>query len=280
MSRPATLRPVQGQVRQILAEVAAAELLPHFGRLEPHQVHTKGGGDIVTEADLGVERELERRLTALLPGSVVVGEEGVHANPDLLGTLAGAEATWVVDPLDGTRHFARGEPFFGIMVALIQQGVTESAWIHMPLLEQTVWASRGQGAFVNGARARVRPAEPAVARGGLLTRHLPPELRETVEAGRAAVHGAEHHRCAAQRYFDIVGGHEHYALYYRTLPWDHLPGILLVEEAGGVARRFDGTPVSPGDGGTGLLVATDPDLWSWLRNTLLPTLGPSPVGLG
>src|SRR3546814_9282988 len=58
------------------------------------------------------------RLTDLLPGSLVVGEEAVHAEPALMDQLASDAPVWILDPIDGTRNFAHGRPVFAIMVAL------------------------------------------------------------------------------------------------------------------------------------------------------------------
>ena len=58
-------------------------------------------------------------------------------------------------------------------------------------------------------------------------------------------------------------------LFWRTLPWDHAPGVLLVREAGGVARRFDGAEYHPADDDKGLLVAADERTWHEVRDALL-----------
>ncbi|MEU7895344.1 inositol monophosphatase family protein [Nonomuraea sp. NPDC049152] len=60
------------------------------------------------------------------------------------------------------------------------------------------------------------------------------------------------------------------ALFQRTLPWDHAPGALLLTEAGGVARRPDGSPYRPADPRSGLLDAADETCWNTVRALLLP----------
>ncbi|MDQ4070429.1 MAG: inositol monophosphatase, partial [Actinomycetota bacterium] len=74
---------------------------------------------------------------------------------------------------------------------------------------------------------------------------------------------------AAVEYPLIAEGEEDFALFGRTLPWDHAPGVLLVEEAGGVARRPDGTPYRPADTTGNLLVAADEGTWAAVRRHLL-----------
>ena len=61
-------------------------------------------------------------------------------------------------------------------------------------------------------------------------------------------------------------------VYYRTLVWDHAPGILIAEEAGGFVRRFDGTEYSPLDSRKGLLCASNKEMWEAIQKTLVPTI--------
>ena len=63
----------------------------------------------------------------MLPGSLVVGEEGVAADPGVLEALSGDAPVWIIDPIDGTANFADGKPIFAVMVALVRRGETV-AW--------------------------------------------------------------------------------------------------------------------------------------------------------
>src|SRR3546814_8953683 len=89
--------------------------------------------DLVTVVDVAVEKRLTARLTDLLPGSLVVGEEAVHAEPALMDQLASDAPVWILDPIDGTRNFAHGCPVFAIMVALAQGGESIAGWILDPV---------------------------------------------------------------------------------------------------------------------------------------------------
>lgn len=60
-----------------------------------------------------------------------------------------------------------------------------------------------------------------------------------------------------------------FALYNKLMPWDHLAGTLIVQEAGGHVARFDGSPYLPSHTDGGLLVATDPDSWVALRDAII-----------
>ena len=96
------------QVAELIREVAATVVLPRFRHLATDEVHQKAPGDLVTIADQESERELTRGLTALLPGSTVVGEEAAAADPGVLDRLDGRGPIWIVDPVDGTNNFAAG----------------------------------------------------------------------------------------------------------------------------------------------------------------------------
>src|SRR3546814_5065857 len=69
-------------------EIAAEDVLPRFQALAAHEIHEKAAGEVVTVVDVAVEKRLTARLTDLLPGSLVVGEEAVHAEPALMDQLA------------------------------------------------------------------------------------------------------------------------------------------------------------------------------------------------
>jgi fructose-1,6-bisphosphatase/inositol monophosphatase family enzyme len=77
--------------------------------------------------------------------------------------------------------------------------------------------------------------------------------------------------CAGADYPAVVSGARDFILYWRTLPWDHAPGVLLAREAGGTAQRLDGSPYQPAQHALpGLLVARDPATWQQARAALIP----------
>ena len=250
------------RVRQLLAEVVAEEVLGRFRQLAAHEIEAKPTAgdpeDLVTVVDHRVEQRLEGGLTALLPGSTVIGEEAVHARPELLERLTGAEPVWLIDPIDGTRNFARGEDTFGVMIALVERGATRAAWIALPARGQTFVAEAGAGAYLDGVRVKVRqPASPP--RGTLYTRFMPPALAGAVTAaspGRYLEHpGAS---AAAIEYTSILLGVKDLVVYYRLHPWDHAPGALLLTEAGGCVEHLDGRPYTPRDGSELTILAATP----------------------
>jgi fructose-1,6-bisphosphatase/inositol monophosphatase family enzyme len=215
-------------------------------------------------------------LLDLMPESIVVGEEAVAADRALLRRVRDGGPVWLVDPIDGTANFAAGRGPFKIMVALLRDGVTEASWILDPRADSLACAQRGAGAFVNGTRVwvadRADRTKPATLRGSMVSRFLPRAMRAGVEkrAGAFAEVLPGLH-CAGQEYPDIVDGTQDFALFWRTLPWDHAPGALFAEEAGGVVRRLDGTPYDPTrETRPGLLAAATDEIWRQVHATLFP----------
>ena len=172
------------KVASILADVAAQEIVPRFRNLKHGDVRKKAGDETVTVADEAAERALTSRLTALLPGSVAVGEEGAAENPAVMDLLAGDAPVWVVDPIDGTRNFAAGKPEFAVMAALVTRNATLASWIYRPMSGASYVAERGAGAWLNGARMTPPPAPGADNElvGTIRFMFFPEQAREALRA--------------------------------------------------------------------------------------------------
>jgi len=261
------------RVAAILREVAAEVVEPRFANLADGDVDEKAPNELVTTADTEAEALLVRRLGDLLPGVPVVGEEATAAQGEVPFDLIGAAPrVWLVDPLDGTSNFVAGAADWGVMAALVEQGRTVLAWVWRPIDRRLYVAERGSGAWADGRRLERGdpPVETDRLRGGVLRRFLDDSVRATVDrnAGRFA-EVTTGRMAAAVEYPLIAEGHQDFAVFGRTLPWDHAPGALLVEEAGGVAWRHDGTPYRPDQSTSGLLVAAGEAAWATVRAELL-----------
>ena len=261
------------RVTAILQEVAAEVVEPRFANMAEGDVDEKAPEELVTTADTQSEALLARRLSELLPGVPVVGEEETSARGEVPYDLIGeAPRVWLVDPLDGTSNFVAGSGDWGMMAALVEQGQTVMAWIWRPIDGRLFVAERGGGAWADGRRLERRqaPAHAAQLRGGVLRRFLDPAVRSTVERNTGRFAEVTTGRMAAAVEYPLIAeGEQDFAVFGRTLPWDHAPGALLVEEAGGVAWRHDGTPYRPDQTTSGLLVAAGEPAWAAVRAELL-----------
>jgi fructose-1,6-bisphosphatase/inositol monophosphatase family enzyme len=261
---------------ELLRDAARAEIMPRFRNLGAGGAREKTGPlDLVTEADEAAERLITAGLAGRFPGAVVVGEEATSADPSRLRLLADADLAFVVDPVDGTANFAAGLPLFGVMAAAIIHGEVVATAIHDPMGGDTAFALRGEGAWTegsNGVRTVLRVASPVPAdkmTGNASWRFLPEPQRTAVCANLPRLGGSWDYRCAAHEYRMAAAGHCHFLLFNRLMPWDHAPGWLLHQEAGGYSARLDGSAYTPMVTDGGLICAPDRASWQALRDVLL-----------
>ena len=274
------MNPDPEAVVAILREVAGAEILPRFRQLQAHEISQKSGpADLVTAADLAAEAALAARLGALTPGAVIVGEEGVAADPLVLEQLADAPEAWVIDPVDGTLNFAEEREDFAVIVAWVRDGQTVAGWIHTPVAGDTVVAEAGAGAWrypgagdAIGAPARLAVA-PALEPGGMLGalyagRRRTPDIVDRIKLLGTRLRHRRSARCVGIEYRSLARAELHYALFTRLLPWDHAAGVLIHREAGGYGRCLDGNPYRLAVTEGNLLLAPDEPSWRRLARLL------------
>ncbi|MFD7685057.1 inositol monophosphatase family protein [Streptomyces sp. NPDC059781] len=240
-------------VEELVRKAAAQEIVPRWRRLGEHDVDLKTGPhDLVTDADRNAELYLTDALAALLPGSVVVGEEAVHANPASYEAIQAGAPVWIVDPVDGTRQFVRGESGFCTLVALARGGVVHASWTYAPARDQFATAVRGRGAHLDGERLRAGSPEPG---RDLRVATSHPDYT-TDEQKRALLglwtDGVAPRPCgsAGLEYLAIARGESDAVAFSWEAAWDHAAGLLLVEEAGGSHLTRAGEPFDIRGGNT------------------------------
>ena len=236
------------EVEKIIRSVNEKAVLPRFRSLAGSDVAMKGPMDPVTVADREAEELLRARLTAFLPGSVVVGEEAVSEDPLVLRALTGPAPVWVVDPIDGTRNFIAGSGRFSTLVALSVDGVLQASWSYAPVLGRIGTALAGAGAWVDGVPARVAP--PSGPSGPptlpLTTSHpvwWPAGYGRGFDALNAAGLDVRYFDACGIEYLDLAVGKRSAMVLTWEHCWDHAAGLLLVAEAGGHVAALDGAPL-------------------------------------
>ncbi|MGW6014105.1 inositol monophosphatase family protein [Streptomyces sp. NPDC055210] len=232
-------------VEQAVREAAATEIMPRFRQLAAHEVDQKSGPhDLVTDADRKAEEYLTEVLGKLLPGSVVVGEEAVHADPVTYEALQGEAPVWIVDPVDGTRQFVHGDPGFCTLVALAQRGVVLASWTYAPVRDQLAVAVRGRGALLDGepllagAPDPGRDLEVATSHPDYTT----DDQKRALLGLRTQGVGPRPCGSAGLEYLAIARGELDAVAFSWEAAWDHAAGLLLVEEAGGAHLTLAGEP--------------------------------------
>ncbi|MEM7443994.1 MAG: inositol monophosphatase [Pseudomonadota bacterium] len=262
-------------VSEAIISICTEEMVPRFRALDPSEIGSKDGGDVVTIVDTICEQRLSAALTGLLPGSVVVGEEGVAANSTVLDRLNGYDDAWLIDPLDGTKNFAEGSADFASMVALVRRQEVVGGWIYLPSTGIISAAERGAGVSIDGAR-RTFSADKSVssltgnynlpAKGARRERLLP--LREATD--RQIPIG-----CAGSSYLNLIRGVVDFVLFHNLHPWDHAPGSLMIEEAGGVARLANGENYTVVHRRGPMIGASSEQLWQSLAGLMQIEEAPS-----
>lgn len=226
-------------ITEIIAEVAEEEIMPRWRSLGDGDIMEKEPGDLVTTADIEAEKKLTERLTDILPGSLVVGEEAVSQDSNVLKALEGEAPVWIIDPVDGTRNFAKGDSVFGSMVALTRAGEIIASWIHDPARNRTAVAEKGAGAELAGRPLHVKKFNALERMTVSLTESHRRWLENRAIDGFGPMpHMAYRYGSVAHDYISLAAGEFHCAQYRRLHPWDHAPGILLHREAGGYDRMI------------------------------------------
>lgn len=237
------------KVEALIRDAADEFILPRFRSLPEDAIRAKSHpNDLVTIADEETEIALRPQLESLVPGSVVIGEEAVADNPNVLHRLNADGDFWVVDPVDGTWNFVHGNEGFASMVAFIRKGRIIGSWILAVTEGSMAMAERGAGAEWGGASAqglapRVPIAEAVIDIPGPFSGS---PFADGVAAGLSAAGSSVDSRCAGWAYIRLITGETQAYLPGKMMPWDHAPGVLLIEEAGGRSAFLpDAAPYRP-----------------------------------
>ncbi len=264
------MRPDRIAVQSLIRAVAETEILPRFQKLTASDISEKAPGDLVTVADTAAERFLTRELSVLMPGSAAIGEEGYAADPHTLCRLSEDRPVWIIDPVDGTHNFAHGIPCYAVIVSLVHNRQIIAGWIHDPVANSTLYAEQGEGAWDGEKRLTITPDKTIDRMTGSLkrsTRHAVQQRQSAGEIGLPAI--VKRYRCVGREYMDLARGTLDFAAYGGVLkPWDHVAGILMYREAGGMDRLLEtnnpfqvAATLSRGN----ILLAPSPDLWQSLN---------------
>lgn len=219
---------------------AGASALRHFDRRDLLVISRKANEELVTTADVEVEREIIQALRKAYPKYGILAEEsgGVEA-------LLQEEWCWIIDPIDGTHNFAQGIPHFALSIALVQYGEVMAGVVFNPVMDELFAAERGRGAFLNDHRIRVDPL--ANLSQTLLATGFPNRSKRHVNAYAASLRelmlasgGIRRGGSAALDLAYTAAGRYHGFWEMQLSPWDLAAGILLVQEAGGYVSDFQG----------------------------------------
>jgi 3'(2'), 5'-bisphosphate nucleotidase len=258
------------------AEAAGRLILEHYERFKPIP---DAPADISTDTDHAAQETILTRIHRFFPADALCAEEKTAT---LTRVPAAGPRLWIIDPIDGTRGFARKNGEFTVMVAFVENGAVQVGVVLEPVPWKRTWAVRGGGcwrsvgpggsperchvghakefatATVTQSRSRTAKESPVVA---LLK---PTKVVEAYSAGLKLSQVA-------------VGEADIYANVYREFhDWDICAGHILVEEAGGTVTTFRGQPIRYGGEGfmqRGGMLASNGILHERAVQTLKPLMG-------
>jgi myo-inositol-1(or 4)-monophosphatase len=239
------------RVMERAARKAGSRLRRDFGEVEHLQVSRKGPADFVSKADQAAERTLWDELRAARPDWGFLMEEG--------GEIPGepGKPRFIIDPLDGTSNFLHGIPHFAISIAaqepaLDGKGPDGSGWgdvvagvVYQPITDQTFWAEKSRGAWLQDARLRVsgrrQLTEALIATGIPYHGHGDfEEWSKILDAVGPQVAGIRRFGSAALDLAWVAAGRYDGFWESDLAPWDTAAGCLLVLEAGGFVSDYRG----------------------------------------
>lgn len=243
-----------------LIREAGALALDYFRRVETLTISSKGLQDVVSEADVAVEKLIRARLAETFPDDAFFGEESGRSE------FRTGQGIWVVDPIDGTQPFVCGMSSWCISIAFVEGGVNRMGFVYAPARDELFVGGAGRGATLNGQPIRVRSAasvKEGLVAMGYSTRRPPSELLPVFE--RLLEAGGMFYRdgsgalslayVAAGRLIGYVESHIN--------SYDCLGAMAVIEGAGGEVSDFlAGDSLFVGNA----LVAASPELMPSLQD--------------
>ena len=246
------------------ARSAGNVIIRNLGKLDTLAIHTKDRNDFVTEVDRQAEQEIIYILRKAFPAHGILAEES--------GLQEGDEYQWIIDPLDGTTNFLHGFPQFAVSIALRHKGRLEQGVVYDPLRQEIFSASRGAGATMNDQRLRVTNRK--TLEGSLLGTGFPfksqQHLEVYLEMFRALFPQTAGIRRAGSAALDlayVASGRLDGFWEIGLSIWDMAAGVLLIQEAGGLAGDFSGGHDHLESGN---IVAGNPKLFAEILKSIRP----------
>lgn len=239
-------------VRRV-AEEAGELLLEHFDNLQNLSPEQKADGSPVTIADREAENLIEEQLRKILPDIPFIGEEAVADGriPD----LSDQDYFWLVDPLDGTRAFLRGDADFTVNIALIHKGDPVLGVIYAPEHGELYAGYRNE----DGSMKAFRYFEDTENEKELFVRRSPREglivLASSDHSGggdmQSFLEGYKISkiikRPSSIKFCAIANGKaDLYVRFGPTGEWDTAAGDAILRAAGGIVKTIDGNPFTYG----------------------------------
>ena len=243
--------------------VEAAALARRFWESqESLTVRSKGTQDVVSQADTEVERLIRSAVESRFPDDAFFGEEFGHND------VEGAEAIWIVDPIDGTQPFLSELSSWCVSIGFAWQGRLEMGFLAAPARDEIFLGRRSHGATLNGRPIHVSSStrlDDGLLSIGMSPRIGPEEIVPIVDAllRQGVVYYREGSGALSLAY--VAAGRLIGYIESHLNSWDGAAGVAIVEAAGGVVNDFY-TPASLFKGAP--IIATNEALYPQLEAVL------------
>ena len=226
---------------------ASTVVLRYFRKSVP--VSIKDDHTPVTLADREAEEIIRAVIAERFPGHGIYGEEQ--------GRTAGDSGTWVIDPIDGTKSFMTGNPLFGVLVGFVRDGVVEAGGLAMPALNEKWMAARAEPTRLNGHACSTRKTTH-LAEACLLTSSPDCFSRKEYAAFERLSEQTQYRRFGGDcyTYAMVAGGWANLVVESSLQPYDYLPLVPIIEQAGGVISDWSGGALGLESGGQVVAAAT------------------------
>ena len=194
-----------------------------------------GSFDIVTDADETAQQTIVDCLRNSFPGDDIIAEEGMEHE-------LGNGRTWVVDPIDGTLNYSRGNPMFGTQLALVVDKNPVFAAVYLPVMGE-MYVADAAGATLNGRRLPrpvTRPLKECIVSTGDFSRkkeYWRDKHQELIGAMRDEVARIRMMGAACTDFVYLASGRTDIHLRFVNKPWDFVPGMFIAETAGAYYDR-------------------------------------------
>lgn len=194
-------------------------------------INNKGINDLVTSMDITCEKYIIAMLNKYYPNVPILSEEFNPKNKV-------QNTYFTIDPIDGTVNFANNLPMYGVEIGFVENNITKVAVIYIIPTKTFYYAIKDCGAYMNGTKINVldKPAKQSIVildgyKEGI---YIPYIAKATKYFSRVRLLGAG---CVDFAYISsgIAGG----LIMITKTPWDYVPGMLLLSEAGGIAQKID-----------------------------------------
>ena len=225
-------------VLEKICDKVSKVIIRDFGEVEKLQVSRKGPGDFVTKTDKKVEKIIIEELEKARPKYGFIAEESGEKKNE-------SEFNWVIDPIDGTSNFIHGIPHFAISIALEKNDEIISGIVCDPIKNETFYAEKGRGAYLNNRRIRVSSRKSLDEVIGLYG--CPPMIKidgnkffDQIKKASSQIHKLRNYGSAALDFTYVAAGRADFAWYDHLNYWDFAAGKIILLEAGGTITDFAG----------------------------------------